>query len=61
MEVNAGKASSALLSLTNILILLFRCNKCNHTVDYKYVANIVERAGKDLNAMEKGKEEHCIK
>ncbi len=44
-----------------ICLNFFSCKKCSHIVEYKYVANIVERAGKDLNAMEKGNEEHCIK
>lgn len=30
-------------------------------VEYKYVNQILERAGKDLNAMEKGSEKNCIR
>lgn len=44
-----------------IFILFYRCNKCNKIVDYKYVNNILDRAGKDLEAMEKGNEKNCLR
>lgn len=30
-------------------------------MEYKYVNTILDRAGKDLNAMEKGNEQNCIR
>lgn len=36
------------------------CNECKHQVDKTYVNNILERAGSDLNAMERTKQ-NCQK
>lgn len=39
----------------------WRCDRCEECVPYKYVAGVLERAGRDLEAMEKDNEENCIK
>lgn len=46
--------------LYDFLINFFSCKECKHQVDKTYVNNILERAGSDLNAMEKTKE-NCQK
>lgn len=37
------------------------CRKCSHQVENNYVKNILERAGKDIAAMQKDSKEHCVK
>ncbi|XP_055372325.1 SET domain-containing protein SmydA-8 [Condylostylus longicornis] len=37
----------------------WRCLKCQKTLEIAYVTDILDRAGKDLAAMEKGNADHC--
>lgn len=39
----------------------WRCRKCGKEEQFKYVAGVLERAGRDLEAMEKENEENCVK
>lgn len=43
-----------------LMVMFCRCNECKAQVDKTYVNNILERAGSDINAMEKNKE-NCMK
>lgn len=39
----------------------WKCGTCSDMVPYAYVAGVLERAGRDLEAMEKDNEENCVK
>lgn len=39
----------------------WKCTTCGQTTPYTYVAAVLERAGRDLEAMEKDNEENCVK
>lgn len=48
------------LNLMNFL-MIFRCNLCKKKFPQTYVRNILERAAKDLEAMDKSDVDKCLK
>lgn len=59
--IGGKKKSKTSIASTYINTILNSCNKCSLLCKFAYVNNILDRAGKDAEAMEKGSEQNCIK